>query len=446
MTRDPARGVALWTLGLGGLVFVAVAAWLVPWDPIPGGDLHPVSPGSVFTSDQIERAEHYAHWARVWSWSSLVLSLAVGLWLAFGKRGRALFSRIPGPWWVRVVLAVVVVQLVVRFATLPMSIAGRQLSLDNGLSTGSWGMYAWDQMKSQAVAIVVTSLALLVLIGCARRWPRAWPAVTGTLLGGLVLLGSFVYPVLVEPLFNDFEPLPDGDLRSEIFRLADQDGVQIDDVLVADASRRTTTLNAYVSGFGSTRRVVVYDNLIEAVPQDQTLSVIAHELAHAKHRDVVTGSILGAAGAALGIGVLGLVLGALTRRRLPGPADPAVVPVVLAMAAVALLLTAPIQNGISRQIETRADVDALRTTQDATAFVGLQRRLALRSLADPTPPAWSQFWFGSHPPTLKRMALAERIAGDLQVTFRSTRAIASLPGGELLDSVAAPAVTPRSDE
>ncbi len=88
------------------------------------------------------------------------------------------------------------------------------------------------------------------------------------------------------------------------------------------------------------------------------------------------------------------------------------VPVVLALAAVALLLTAPVQNGISRQIETRADVDALRTTHDEAAFVGLQRRLALRSLADPTPPAWSQFWFGSHPPTLKRMALAERIADD----------------------------------
>jgi len=412
VTAVPARRVALWTAGLGGVVFVAVAAWLVPWDPIPGGALPEISPGSVFTPEQIERAEEYAKWARVWSWSSLAVSLAVGLWLAFSRRGRALFARLPGPWWAQVVLAVVVVQLVGRLATLPLSIAGRRHSLDNGLSTGSWGMYAWDQAKSQAVAIVITSLALLVLIGCARRWPRAWPAVTGALVGSLVLVGSFVYPVLVEPLFNDFESLPDGDLRSEIFQLADQEGVQIDDVLVADASRRTTTLNAYVSGFGSTRRVVVYDTLLEALPRDQALSVIAHELAHAKHRDVVTGSVLGAAGAALGVGLLGLALGALSRRRLPTAADPAVVPVVLALAAVAFLVTSPVQNGISRQIETRADVDALRTTHDEAAFIGLQHRLALRSLADPTPPALSQFWFGSHPTTLKRMALAERIAGD----------------------------------
>ncbi len=310
------------------------------------------------------------------------------------------------------VLAVAVVELVGRLATLPLSIAARRLSLDYGLSAGSWGAYAWDQVKSEAVAIVVTSLALLVLIGSARRWRRAWPAITGGLLGFLVLVGSFVYPVLVEPIFNNFESLPEGDLRTEIFALADEEGVAIDDVLVADASRRTTTLNAYVSGFGSTRRVVVYDTLIETLTRDQALSVVAHELAHARHRDVVIGSVLGAAGAVLGVGALALALGALARRRLPGAAEPAVVPVVLALVALATLVTAPVQNGISRQIETRADVDALHATDDAAAFVGLQRKLALRSLADPTPPAWSQFWFGSHPPALKRMALADRIAGD----------------------------------
>ncbi len=84
----------------------------------------------------------------------------------------------------------------------------------------------------------------------------------------------------------------------------------IDDVLVADASRRTTTLNAYVSGFGGTRRVVLYDNLVNDVPQDQALSVVAHELAHARYDDVLVGSLLGAAGAVFGVGLLGLLVGA----------------------------------------------------------------------------------------------------------------------------------------
>jgi STE24 endopeptidase len=412
VTPDPSRRVALWTAGLGAVVFVIVAVWRVPWDPVPGGALPSIPPDSVFTRQQIERAEHYAQWARVWSWSALAVSLVVAAWLGFGRRGRALFARLPGPWLLRVVLAVIVVQVVVRLVTLPLSVAGRQLSLDHGLSAGSWGAYAMDVLKSEAVSIVITSLAMIVLIGAARQWPRAWPAVTGALLACLVLLGSFVYPVLVEPIFNDFESLSDEPLRSEIFALAEDEGVPIDDVLVADASRRTTTLNAYVSGFGSTRRVVVYDTLVEALPQDEALSVIAHELAHARRGDVVTGSVLGAAGAVFGVGLLALVLGALGRRRLPGAGEPAVVPVVLALVALATVVSSPLQNGISRQIETRADVDALHATRDPDAFIGLQRELALRSLSDPTPPAWSHFWFGSHPTALKRMALAERIAGD----------------------------------
>ena len=164
--------------------------------------------------------------------------------------------------------------------------------------------------------------------------------------------------------------------------------MDVDDVLVADASRRTTTLNAYVSGFGSTRRVVVYDNLVEDLGEDETLSVVAHELAHAKHQDVLAG-------------LAARCRGCGARRRAAGPArapapgdgegvaDPRSVPRVLALVALAGLLASPVQNGISRQIETRADVDALRATDDPAAFVELQQQLARRSLADLTPPAWS---------------------------------------------------------
>ena len=90
--------------------------------------------------------------------------------------------------------------------------------------------------------------------------------------------------------------MPDGAFRTSVLRLAQQEGVEVDDVLVADASRRTTTLNAYVSGFGGTRRVVVYDNLLDALPPDEARAVVAHELAHAKNHDVLIGTALGALG------------------------------------------------------------------------------------------------------------------------------------------------------
>lgn len=398
-----ARRTAAAVAVAGAVLFVVIAALLVPWDPIPGGPLHPPSASSVFTAEQIQRAEDFAGLQRILSWTSLAVSLVLACVLGFTRIGARLVDRVRGPWWWKVVVTVVGLSLADLLVTLPLTVLLRRRVLEFGLSHQAWSAYAVDVAKSLGVSVVATSIALVILVGAARSWPRAWPAVAGLLLSGLVMLGSFVYPLLVEPLFNNFESLPDGELRTQILTLADEEHVHVDDVLVADASRRTTTLNAYVSGFGSSRRVVVYDNLLDDENQREVLAVVAHELSHARHDDVLTGSLLGAAGALLGVGLLGLLV--------PGVGDPRWVPRILALVAVATFLASPVQNGISRRIETRADVDSLRTTQDPEAFIQLQKDLATTSLADPTPYRLSQFWFGSHPTALQRIALAERMAG-----------------------------------
>lgn len=396
-------------LAAGLVVFVALATLLVPWHPVDGGAPAPVPADSVFTAAELTAAENYSGWVRLWSRTGLVLSLAVACLLGLTPLGRRLMDRLPGPWWVRVVQGVAALTVLGSLVTLPTAVLVRRRQLEVGLSHQEWTGFALDRLLGVGVTTVATSLALVVLIACARRWRRAWPAVAGLLLAALVMLGSFVYPLLVEPLFNDFRSLPDGSLRQQVLALAEQEDVPVDDVLVADASRRTTTLNAYVSGFGDTRRVVLYDNLVDDAATGETLAVVAHELAHARYDDVLAGSLLGASGVVAGIGLLGLLL---ERRRGSGVADPRSVPLLLALFALASLLAMPVQNTISRKIETRADVTALETTQDADSFVALQRQLALRSLQDPTPASWSQFWFGSHPTVLERIALAERVAGD----------------------------------
>ncbi len=400
-----ARPVAVAVAVVGAAGFALAAWWLVPWDPVPGGSVTPVAASEVFSAAEVARAEAYSRWALTWSLGSLLVSLAVACWLGFTTAGARLVTRLPGGWWAKVVLAVAACELIGRAATLPMSAAGRRLRLEAGLTTQSWGSWAIDVLLGQAVVVVVTSVALLVLVGSARRWCRAWPAVAGLTLACFALVASFVYPLVVEPLFNRFAPLPDGSLRTSVLELADREGVGVDDVLVADASRRTTTLNAYVSGFGATRRVVLYDNLVEDTPEPQTLSVVAHELAHARHDDVLVGSALGALGALVGVGLLGLVMPRRPGGR-DGVADPARAPRILAWLAIGVLLAAPVQSGVSRALETRADVDALRATMDPGSFVALQRALAVRSRSDPTPPAPVQFWFGSHPTVLERVALA----------------------------------------
>jgi len=405
------------TILVATVAFVLVAAWRIPWHPVPGGTPPAVPASQVFTPAEIARANAYTDPARYLGWASLLVSLAVTLVLGLTPLGARLAGRLRGWWWVRVLLAVAALAVVGRLVTLPFAIIGHHRSVAYGLSDEAWGPWTVDLLKSLVLSIVVSGLLLLVLVGCARRWPRAWPAVAGTVLGTLVMAGSFVYPVLVEPAFNHFTSLENGPLRTQILHLADEEHVHLDDVLVADASRRTTTLNAYVSGYGSTRRVVLYDNVVHDLPPPEILSIVAHELGHAHHDDVLTGSILAALGTTLGIGLLGLVV-SVVRRGPGGMRDPTVVPLVVALVAIATLLSSPVNNGLSRLIETRADVASLEATRDPTAFIRMQRELDLHSLSD-DPPAWSHFWFGSHPTTLQRVAIAEQLGQRMGVPQRA---------------------------
>ncbi|MFJ2758548.1 M48 family metallopeptidase [Nocardioides sp. NPDC087217] len=397
-------------LVLGAVAFVVLAWALIPWHPYPGGALDLPDERDVFTPEELERMLAYSGTARWISRASLLVSLIVACVLGFTSLGRRLVARLPGPWLLRVVLAVAAVTFLGWIATLPFGVAIHRLQMRYGLSRQAWGPWLGDSLLNQVVGIVTTSVALLALFACIRLGRRWWPAVAAALVAALVVVGSFIYPVVIEPLFNDFESLPRGQFRTEVMAIAEREGVELDDVLVVDASRRTTSLNAYVTGFGSTRRVVLYDNLVDsqrgAAARGAVLSVVAHELAHAKHDDVLVGTVIGAAGAVAGVGLLGLLL---SYRRQDEYATPEAVPMLMAVFALASVLAMPIQNGLSRHVEARADVEALHATGDLESFTRLQHDLGARSLSDPSPQAWSQWWFGSHPTTLQRIAIAHRV-------------------------------------
>ncbi len=407
-----ARRTSCWVAATTLVVFVVVAALAVPWDWVPGGRVVPVSAEELLTPAQRARAEEYATAQRYLSWASLAVSLLVALWLGLTTLGARLVARLRGPWWWRAALGSALVLLAGALATLPLRLVIRANAVEAGLSTQTLGAWSRDVAVSFALSWVYAAVVVLLVVGTARRLPRAWPAVVGVVAAVLVVAGSWAYPVLVEPLFHDFEPLPDGDLRTAVLELADREGVDVAQVLVADASRRTTTLNAWVSGLGGTRRVVLYDTLVDDVPPDEALSIVAHELAHAREHDVALGTTLAALGVGFGVGVLGLLLGSerlLRRSGAGGAARPEVAALVLALTAVGTLAASPVENAVSRAIEARADRVALQATGDVAAFEAMQVRLATRSLADPDPPALSQWWFGSHPTLVQRVGLGRGV-------------------------------------
>ena len=213
---------------------------------------------------------------------------------------------------------------------------------------------------------------------------------------------------MIEPIFNDFRPMASGQLRDDLLAMASRDGVPVEDVLVADASRRTTALNAYVSGFGATRRIVVYDTLLQA-PADQVELVVAHELGHAKAGDVLSGTLIGGLAAACGACLLYLVTSAGAVRRRTGISsltDPRAVGLIMGLLTLATVLSGPAQNVISRHIEARADVHALNLTNDPATFISMQERLAIANISDLSPDAFEYLLYASHPSTPQRIAMA----------------------------------------
>ncbi len=415
MTSRVASILVLVVLGATMVLALSVAT---PWRPLrtAAAPLHPAASPSVsrdFSPDERARAESYVAKARPPAYLALLVGLVVSLLLGFTPLGARLIGLAAAPlgggWVAKTLAGGFAVLLVGRLVSLPFAARGHQVRREFGLSGQSWAAWALDQAKAFALAAGIALLVLTALFALIRALPRAWPIPVAAGAAGIVLAVSFLYPVLVEPVFNRFTPMPAGELRTSLLALADKDGVPVRDVLVADASRRTTALNAYVSGFGSTRRIVLYDTLVDGIPDNEIRVVVAHELGHAKYRDVLAATVAGALSAGALVGLIGLALtsGALLRRSgAESAADPRVLALVLAVVAVAGTLSGPMQQLVSRRVETRADVSALELTADPLGAATAQRRLSVENLSDPEPPAWVFALFASHPTAPQRIELA----------------------------------------
>jgi STE24 endopeptidase len=397
---------------------VAVVALLVVITPcrrLPTHGVSPVpaDPARDFTAAQITRVEAFHSAVRppglISFGLSLLVSLVVGLSPLGARIVKAVASPVGGGWGWRVLFGSIAITAIGWLITLPFDMWGEQVLRRYGLSTQDWGSWFGDAGKSYAISLVVVLITMYGVLALLRRtpdWWWAWAAVGGAVL---VVVVSFAYPVVVEPLFNKFTPMHQGPLRTSLLRMAAEDGVPAKDVLVADASRRTTALNAYVSGFSATRRIVVYDTLLKSASDDEVRLIVAHELGHAKSKDVLWGTFAGAIGVAAFTCLLGLLLRwprLLSWAGVDSLGDGTAVALLLAMVALVSFLTSPGQTLISRRIETRADVHSLNLTHDPATFVRMQARLSVTNLSDLDPPPLLFGLFATHPTGPQRIALA----------------------------------------
>jgi STE24 endopeptidase len=230
------------------------------------------------------------------------------------------------------------------------------------------------------------------------------------------VVSVWLFPVVIDPLFNRFEPLPNGRLRTQVLDLARRADVDVGQVYRVDASRRTTGVNAYVNGLGHSKRVVLYDNLIDGLPRDQVLQVVAHELGHQHQRDLLRGLAWLALVAPAGTFLAQALAERLGRREGLGDPGarpgPAVLPALALSVALVSFGLGIAGNQLSRQVEARADSFSLDLTRNPAAHIALEREPTVRNVSDPDPPGITQWLFGTHPTTLERIGIGEAWARE----------------------------------
>jgi Zn-dependent protease with chaperone function len=318
--------------------------------------------------------------------------------------------------WARVLVFFTLYSVIMTLLLLPLDwYAGFSLEHRFGLSTQSLGAWALDQGKAFAFqVIVVAGLPLLawawrIVEHQPRRW-WLWLSL-GTL--PVVAAGVLLQPLVFDPLFNKFTPLHDAQLRTEILALGARADIPARNVYEVDMSTKTRKVNAYVSGFGASQRIVLWDTTLQKMSHDEILFVMGHEMGHYVLHHIWKG--LG--WVALGSFAVLWLTAWLTRAALGrfggrwgvhAVGDLAAMPLVFAMLALVNYLGAPISNAISRGMEHEADVFSLELTHDNDAGARSFLKLAEGNRSNPEPAAWVKLLLLDHP------ALGDRIRFSLE--------------------------------
>ena len=293
---------------------------------------------------------------------------------------------------------------------LPVGLAGWELERHFGFGTES----IFGFLKDHLIDYLISMMNIPMIWAGWRlytRTPEKWWLVLWIILSPFILFQTALQPLLIAPLFNHFTPLPAGPLRNEIAALAQKADILHPLILIENTSKRSTHVNAYVTGWGPTTRIVIDDTAIKELPSNEILAMVGHEMGHYVEKHVWWETVSSVLGAGIMLWLLSFLLPYLEKRfaavcNLRGLTDPASLPLVMLTLTILLQFQMPIANAESRYFEHRADAFGLRLTHLNKPMARLFVRFAERDYSDPDPPELIQWWYGSHPTLEERIHFA----------------------------------------
>lgn len=379
--------------------------------------------GYTLPPDKLEKAEalykldhKFEIISPLYSWLVLLAVLSWGI----GARYRDWAEAVSSKWPAQLLIFVALFLMTLALTGLPLRMYGHHIGLKYGLSVQSWGSWFADYGKSRVINFVIVSGLLWLLLTTIRKSPKRWWFYFWLELLPLLVIGVFIWPLLIDPLFNKFEPLENTNpqLVESIEKVVQRGGLTIprDRIYEMKASEKVTTPNAYVTGFGASKRVVVWDTTIQKLTTPETLFVFGHEMGHYVLNHILYGTIVGAIGLLVALYILFRLSRWIFSRlgprwRIPALHDLAAVPMFFLLYGILGFFSQPVANAFSRNIEHQADIYGLEVTHGINANSQQVAAHSFQVLGDlsldyPYPNRFEVFWYWSHPPIVDRLRFA----------------------------------------
>lgn len=393
------------------LIVVAIASY------IPYPSAVQMARNAGFSDEVIAVGLQRSGQSRFLFWCGQFITGALFVWFGFSAVPRKVVDALQAKGFGVVTIAAVIaggLKLGSDLLLLPLNVVGYGLGqkwqmLNPDYTLAMWGL---DFLLASAVELMLLLIAVAILYSLLTWSPRWWWLLTPAVGGCVAIAYALLAPLTIDPLFNTFVPLSETEwkeVRPRILALTQKANLPVQDVYVMNASRTGKHSNAYFAGFGSTRRIVFYDNLLRNHSLEEVESILAHEIGHWKYDHIVRGILLGSFALILGAWIVdGILVNASSQTpwKLTSKNDPASVGLLAMVLFFGEWLVRPVENYVSRSFEVQADLASLELIKDRDLFIQSEKRLAIQNKSNVAPSPWNQWIFSTHPSSVDRIRMA----------------------------------------